>query len=125
MPSFSQPAISGNLFAHQFITDGIVVDEAFQGISSEHLEETERELRSIFAAFPTDQTPNETQTEDDLIWKVLTVLGWGDHLRQQNMSPSGRDDVPDGLLFLAPAAKAKANEVAECPLSGFLGLWTV
>jgi hypothetical protein len=34
------------------------------------------DLRKIFAAFPVAQTPNEGQTEDDLIWPVLTQLGW-------------------------------------------------
>jgi len=28
-------------------------------------------LRSLFSRFPTDLSPNESQTEDDLIWPVL------------------------------------------------------
>src|SRR5665811_705474 len=57
--------------------------------------------------------PNETQTEDDLIWPVLTALGWDVSLRQQNLTVKGRDDVPDGLLFADQEAKDKANACAE------------
>ena len=63
----------------------------------------------IFDRFPTDQTPNESQTEDDLIWPVLGALGWAASLRQQNLSSRGRDDVPDGLLFADEATKDRAN----------------
>ncbi|MCA3698905.1 MAG: restriction endonuclease, partial [Brevundimonas sp.] len=40
---------------------------------------------------------------------VLDALGWKDSLRQQNLTVTGRDDVPDGLLFEDAAAKATAN----------------
>ena len=56
------------------------------------------------ASRPAD-SPNESQTEDDLIWPVLDRLGWTASLRQQNLTPRGREDVPDGLLFADDAAK--------------------
>ena len=59
------------------------------------------------------QTPNESQTEDDLIWPLLAALGWTASLRQQNLAPRGREDVPDGLLFKDAAAKAQANRTPE------------
>ena len=70
-------------------------------------------LRSVFDAFPTGQTPNESQTEDDLIWPILAALGWTSSLRQQNLSARGRDDVPDGLLFADAGHKARANRFPE------------
>ena len=51
------------------------------------------------------QTPNETHTEDDLIWPVLECLGWTEKLRHQNLSERGRDEVPDGILFRDKLAK--------------------
>ena len=36
-------------------------------------------------------------------------MGRTAHLEQQNLSATGREDVPDGLLFLADEAKAQAN----------------
>ena len=37
------------------------------------------------------------------------MLGWDEYLTQQNLSVTCRVDVPDGLLFIDVAAKAKAN----------------
>ena len=70
-------------------------------------------MRAIFTRFPTTQSPNESQTEDDLIWPILQRLGWTASLRQQNLAARGRDDVPDGLLFPHDDAKARANEFPE------------
>jgi hypothetical protein len=67
------------------------------------------QLQRIAAAFPQSHRTNESQTEDDFIWPVLTALGWTESLRQQNLTVAGRDDVPDGLLFADTAAKAAAN----------------
>ena len=39
----------------------------------------------------------------------MAQLGWTSHLRQQNLSPVGRQDVPDGLLFDSDATKRRAN----------------
>lgn len=66
-------------------------------------------LEKIAAAFPQSHRTNESQTEDDFIWPVLGALGWSESLRQQNLTVSGRDDVPDGLLFVDAEAKAAAN----------------
>lgn len=70
-------------------------------------------MATLFAQFPTDQTPNETHTEDDLIWRILGLLGWSDSLRQQNLTARGRDDVPDGILFANAEAKRRAIERSE------------
>ena len=70
-------------------------------------------LAGIAAAFPQNARTNESQTEDDFIWPVLAALGWSESLRQQNLTVSGRDDVPDGLLFAHAAAKADANAHGE------------
>ncbi len=63
--------------------------------------------------FPRWSDSTEAQTEDDLIWPVLSALGFADTLRQQNLTVTGRDDVPDGLLFADAEAKAAANALPE------------
>jgi hypothetical protein len=55
----------------------------------------------------------KARPEDDLIWSVLSRLGWTESLRQQNLAPRGREDVPDGLLFGDSAAKSRANAFPE------------
>ena len=106
-------ALQGGLFANDFLTGSIVEVEEWQALSDASLEAFERSLRKVFDPFPTEQRPNESQTEEDLIWPVLVVLGWTSSLRQQNLTPRGVVDVPDGLLFADDAAKARANSIAE------------
>jgi hypothetical protein len=103
----------GSLFSSDFLIDSITRLPDWRSVSDEEIELSFKKLRAIFLAFPTMQTPNEAVTEDDLIWKVLSALGWGAFLRQQNLAPRGRDDVPDGLLFKDEATKAQANRTPE------------
>ena len=77
------------------------------------LDTLEASVRDVFNLFPTRKTPNESQTEEDLIWPVLLQLGWTASLRQQNLSARGRENVPDGLLFADAAAKERANSFTE------------
>ena len=106
-------AVQGSLFARDFLTESVSQLSDWQAVDDAALDECERGLRSIFDRFPTGQTPNESQTEDDLIWPVLGALGWTASLRQQNLSPRGRDDVPDGLLFADEAVKDRANRYRQ------------
>ena len=77
------------------------------------LDSLKASVRDVFDGFPIAGSPNERQTEDDLIWPVLLQLGWKASLRQQNLSAQGREDVPDGLLFTDAAAKDRANGFTE------------
>ena len=106
-------AFNGGLFASDFLKDSIVELDEWQAFDDTALDGVERSLREICDRFPVAQTPNEAQTEDDLIWPVLAHLGWTSSLRQQNLTPRGVDDVPDGLLFADEAAKTRANGFAE------------
>lgn len=102
----------GSLFSSDFLSDSITSLSDWQAIDDSTLSAFRNELQAHFGVFPTSQAPNETQTEDDLIWKVLSTLGWSEFLRQQNLAPKGREDVPDGLLFLNKAAKTQANKTS-------------
>ena len=106
-------AIQGSLFSSDFLRESIVGLEDWQTLDNAGIASLESELHTIFDRFPTEQTPTESQTEEDLIWPVLECLSWASSLRQQNLSPRGREHVPDGLLFADDAAKDRANGFAE------------
>ena len=108
-----ESAVQGSLFAHDFLTESVVQLADWQAIDDAALDALEGALRTLFNRFPITQTPNESQTEDDLIWPILGHLGWTASLRQQNLTAHGRDDVPDGLLFADAATKDRANGFAE------------
>ena len=99
----------GGLFAGDFLGESIVESDGWQAFDDGSLDGLEAALRGIFDRFPTAGSPNESQTEDDLIWPVLRELGWAASLRQQNLSVHGHQNVPDGLLFADEAAKDRAN----------------
>jgi len=106
-------AFQGSLFANDFLCESISRTADWEAIDDAALDNLEAALRAIFDDFPFAGTPNESQTEDDLIWPVLAQLGWSASLRQQNLSAAGREDVPDGLLFADNAAKGRANALAQ------------
>ena len=102
----------GSLFAQDLLDRSIADFPEWGAYDERDLAAFENEVPSLFERFPTDGKPNETQTEDDLIWPVLRLLGWTESLRQQNLSAKGREDVPDGLLFADAAVKDRANQLA-------------
>ncbi|MEO0371499.1 MAG: restriction endonuclease, partial [Pseudomonadota bacterium] len=106
-------ASQGSLFSSDFLTETIQRVSDWNTVDETDLDQLSASIRSTFDHFPTSQTPNESQTEDDLIWPILEALGWTQSLRQQNLSMRGRDDVPDGLLFDSDEQKATANGFAE------------
>ena len=100
----------GSLFAHDYLHESITRLDDWRDIDAAAFEAA---VGGVFARFPMAGSPNESQTEDDLIWPVLAHLGWTESLRQQNLSALGRQDVPDGLLFQDAAAKDRANGFTE------------
>ena len=103
----------GSLFANDFLCESVVETPDWQALDDAAVDTLEAGLRAIFERFPITGSPNESQTEDDLIWRVLARLGWTATLRQQNLSARGREDVPDGLLFADDTAKDRANGLPE------------
>ncbi|WP_312735440.1 Eco57I restriction-modification methylase domain-containing protein [Brevundimonas sp.] len=101
---------AGSLFSTDYLVEAIKSSLAYQAVDVTTLR---GDLDRIAAAFPQSAKTNESQTEDDFIWPVLAALGWSESLRQQNLTVSGRDDVPDGLLFADADAKATANAQPE------------
>ena len=103
----------GSLFSHDFLSQSIKELPDWKGLDSDSVDSFYESLREILSRFPVGQKPNESQTETDLIWPVLKLLGWNSSLRQQNLAAVGRQDVPDGLLFADEADKEQANGFAE------------
>ena len=108
-----ETAFQGSLFAGDFLCDGIKDEDEWQALDDSALDALENDLREIFEPFPRDRSPIEAHTEDDLIWPVLGRLGWTAYLRQQKLSDTGRQDIPDGLLFENEAEKARANRASD------------
>ena len=109
----SDIASQGGMFSPDFLTESIRSVVEWDMIADAEVETFQQDVRAAFDNFPITQTPNESQTEDDLIWPILEALGWTESLRQQNLSPKGREDVPDGLLFESAETKAKANSFPD------------
>lgn len=101
---------TGALFTQDYLVEGITGTAQYRGVD---VAGARAKLTAIFAGFPHASGPNEATTEGDLIWPILAALGWSEYLTQQNLSASGRVDVPDGLLFIDAAAKANANAHPE------------
>ncbi|WP_419741200.1 Eco57I restriction-modification methylase domain-containing protein [Ruegeria sp.] len=103
----------GGLFTQGFLTDTIREMEDWNSLPEAEVDRLGSAIRETVTSFLAAQSPNEAQTEQDLIWPVLTHLGWTDTLPQQTLSVKGRADVPDGLLFGSPDAKVDAVALPE------------
>ena len=106
-------ASRGSLVSPDFLTDSIRGADDWNALADGDVDRFKSAVEDIFARFPISQRLNETQTEDDLIWPVLGALGWTAWLRLQNLSPRGREDVPDGILFESDGTKNRANGHSE------------
>ena len=107
------PAFQGSLFSNDFLCNSIDGLPDWTNFDEAGAHSLASDLAALFERFPVAGRPNESQTEDDLIWPVLRRLGWADSLRNQNLTLRGRDDVPDGLLFESGEAKDRANRFHE------------
>lgn len=101
---------AGALFTQDYLSEGITSTPQYGAVDASAMRGA---IAKILAGFPHASRPNEATTESDFVWPVLRLLGWDDYLTQQNLSATGRTDVPDGLLFIDTEAKAKANTHPE------------
>ena len=98
----------GQLFTQYFLTDGIRETAEWQE-SVARQEESNAfldDVRRSHDALADSSDPNEATTEQDLIRPVLELLGWKDYLPQQGTS--GKEDIPDHLLFSDADSKTRA-----------------
>ena len=71
-----QNAFQGSLFTSGYFITSITQSPEWRELGDQDLAALQASLRAIFERFPAKQSPNETQTENDLIWQVLEALGW-------------------------------------------------
>ncbi|MHB8939168.1 MAG: Eco57I restriction-modification methylase domain-containing protein [Thiobacillus sp.] len=106
--------MQGQLFSTDFLLRGIQETETWKGVPDAELDAFIGQLRAHYAPFTADSALNESQTEDELIEPVIDLLGWNEAwISQVNLSESGREDVPDFLLFADPPAKDRALKVPD------------
>lgn len=103
----------GSLFSDDFLSQSIAELPDWKELDPDAVDVLDRSLREVFDKFPVEGKPNEADTENDLIWPILGLLGWTSSLRRQNLTANGMKDVPDGLLFADDAAKDRANEIGR------------
>jgi hypothetical protein len=99
--------LDGSLFTRDFLIEGIRDTPAWMVLDHRTLAGARDRFNALFTSFGKLRNPTEPDTEKDLIWPLLEVIGWNHMLVQQNLSAKRRDDVPDALLF--PNAEAKQN----------------
>ena len=68
--------LQGSLFTREFLKTAIVALPEWNGLDEDEHDKIRLDLIAIFERFPVTQAPNESQTEDDLIWPILERLGW-------------------------------------------------
>ena len=113
----------GGLFPPDYLEDAVRELPEWDALGEDELNAFVAAAHRILEPFASGaaSNPNESHTEDDLIWPILHQLGWTANLRQQNLSAAGREDVPDGLLFSDDGAKRRALGVAEGPARYAIG----
>ena len=99
----------GLLFTREFLRHGIAETAASNALTDVDVASFRARALEIFHEFPIHGSPNEAQTETDLIFKILEALDWAHYLPQQSASARRRTDIPDALLFAGAEDKARAN----------------
>ena len=101
--------MSGQLFTHYFLTDGIRATPEWQASAADPQAFTafRESVLQRYEALARSAEPNEAVTEQDLIRPVLELLGWADYLPQQRAA--GNEDIPDHLLFADAGSKERAS----------------
>ena len=103
--------ISGNLFTRDYLLEGICASPQWSSLANARVATLKASILKLAVSLTAGINPNEAQTEKDLIYPVLALLGWSDIEVQQTLSKKGRKQVPDAVLF---ADKAQRNlAVAE------------
>ena len=102
--------MSGQLFTHYFLTDGIRATPEWQASAADPETFAAFRKESVlqrYEALARSADPNEAVTEQDLIRPVLELLGWTDYLPQQGTARN--EDIPDHLLFADAGSKERAS----------------
>ena len=78
--------IAGKLFTRDYLLEGIKRSESWKALSDEQFAGLQKRLSTLLTTFAKHAKPNEAETERDLIYPVLEVIGWADISVQTNLS---------------------------------------
>lgn len=106
--------INGRLFTRDFLLEGIRGTAAWAALDAAATDQLWHQAKALVEKLAARKAPNEAQTEQDLVYPILELLGWADRDAQPNVSIKARLDVPDALLY--PSSEAKT-------LAGGLDAW--
>ena len=111
------PMYAGQLFSEHFLTDGIRTTAAYQRLTTDPTFSpgVRRRLEEVYQQFPFQAEPDEAQTEQDLIFRVLEVVGWNRDIWivQPRAARKGRSDVPRHAAIARCGRKAKGERRAR------------
>ena len=101
--------MTGQLFTHYFLTDGIKATPEWQAslAQPEAFAAFRNGVAQHHDALSRSRNPNEARTEEELIRPGLELLGWTEYVPQP--SAAGHEDIPDHLLFADAESKARAG----------------
>ncbi len=106
--------INGGLFTLDFLIEGIRETEPWRALSETGVGDMRGRALSLVKRLSTLKAPTEAVTEKDLIYPLLSTIGWDDLVFvQPNASAKGRADVPDALLFADEHSLALAKKEHE------------
>ena len=105
--------MTGQLFTHYFLTDGIKTTPEWQASvdQPEAFVAFRNGVARHHSALSRSRNPNEARTEEELIRPVMELLGWTEYVPQP--SAAGHEDIPDHLLFADAESKARAGNPFE------------
>lgn len=99
----------GALFTRDWLKVGIVETPEWRDLEGDEVGRLWKKAQSLLSEHSTRKNPTEAETEDELIYPLLELLGWRHKSVQQNMTTKGRKDVPDALLFADGDAAERAK----------------
>ena len=111
--------------SRDFLTDGIKRTPEWLALDDVTIDQLHADLSAVFSKLPLSKSTSESQTEDDLIWPVLSRIGWVDSLRQQNLAVNlsklvFEDVFPKLVRAVAHAAPSAAlPDVRDASLERF------
>lgn len=100
--------LAGSLFTLDFLAEGVVGTDYWQALSDDAVDSFTAAVMPRLKSMAAAKSPNEAETESELIWPVIEALGWDAQLPQQKLPGPRREDVPDLLLFASPGDKEAA-----------------
>lgn len=105
--------LDGRLFTRDFLLEGIKETDAWRAADDAVVTAFKLKFHNLARNLAARKTPNEAQTEDDLVYPLLELLEWVDRDVQANASAKARLDVPDALLYPDADAKKLAGPLDE------------